>query len=110
MSVVAPQKEFERLAKNLLKLPHAALGHGKGGFGENALNVHGKIFAMLTSKNLFSVKLPGKRVSELVASGQGVHLEMGSRQMKEWLVVPVNGTLNWQSIATEAYRFVSENV
>ena len=36
------------------------------GFGSGALKVNGKIFAMMSSKGKFVVKLPKKRVDDLV--------------------------------------------
>lgn len=102
------EKAFARLAREFLKFPDVSLGHGKGGFGENALNVRGKIFAMLTSKGQFSVKLPRERVSSLVASGDGHPLTMANRQMKEWLVVSSKSTLSWKALAAEAHVFLAK--
>lgn len=106
MSVDA-EKEFAKLTQAMLKLPNTTLGQGKGGFGDGALQVNGKIFAMLTAKGEFSVKLPRQRVAGLVESGDGACLSMGARQMKEWFVVSRESALDWAAIATEAHRFVS---
>ena len=47
------------------------VSHGKSkGFSSGALKVNGKIFAMVSSKGQFVVKLPQKRVNELVSSGR----------------------------------------
>ena len=46
------------------------IGGGKG-FGSGALKVKGTIFAMMSSKNEFVVKLSKDRVDALVASGTG---------------------------------------
>ncbi len=40
-------------------------------FGHSALKVNDKIFAMVSSKGDFVVKLPKKRVDELAAAGAG---------------------------------------
>ena len=78
------------------------------GFGRGALTVKGKIFAMLSSRGEFVVKLPGDRVAALVASGSGKRFASGpGRVMKEWLVVPPGK--EWEARAEEARRFVAEN-
>jgi hypothetical protein len=65
------------------------VSRGKGkGFGSGALKVNGKIFAMMSSKGEFVVKLPKERVDELLRSGQGERFDPGhGRLMKEWVVV-----------------------
>jgi len=62
------------------------IGGGKG-FGSGALKVKGTIFAMMSSKNEFVVKLSKDRVDALVASGTGKRFEpRPGRFMKEWIV------------------------
>jgi hypothetical protein len=79
--------------------------HGKG-FGSGALKVNGKIFAMMSSKEKFVVKLSKERVDELVSSGAGERFDTGhGRVMKEWIVVGT-GKANWVELAEEAYQFV----
>src|SRR5207248_11761735 len=79
---------------------------GKG-FGSSALKVNGRIFAMLSSRGEFVVKLPRKRVDRLVDSGDAVHYDAGKgRPMKEWLALPPGSTLDWTALATEALAFV----
>jgi hypothetical protein len=76
----------------------------KRGFGSGALKVNGKIFAMITSKGQFVVKLPSSRVDELIRSGRGERFEpRPERAMKEW--VSATGT-RWVALAREAYAFV----
>ncbi len=78
------------------------------GFGSDALKVNGKIFAMMSSKGKFVVKLPKERVDELVSSGKGERFDPGhGRIMKEWVVVGT-GTMNWVELAKEAYGFVKQ--
>jgi hypothetical protein len=82
-----------------------SLGDGKG-FGSGALKVNGRIFAMMSSKNAFVVKLPRERVEEMVAAGKGEPFNTRrGRVMKEWLVGPT-GSSAWVELAREAYRFV----
>lgn len=79
---------------------------GKG-FGSTALKIEGKIFAMLTSRREFSVKLPRERVDSLVEAGHGQRLDTGrGRQMKEWLAVGPESELDWKALAEEALAYV----
>jgi hypothetical protein len=82
---------------------HQELGKG---FGSGSLKVKGKIFAMITSKGHFVVKLSRTRVDKLVAGGRGKRFDPGhGRVMKEWLVVRT-GPENWVQFAKEARQFV----
>jgi hypothetical protein len=79
-------------------------GAGKG-FGATALKVDGKIFAMLSSKVEFVVKLPKDRAAELVNEGLGKYFDPGrGRLMKSWLVV-TGGKQLWIPLAKEARDF-----
>jgi hypothetical protein len=78
-------------------------GTGKE-FGSGALKVNGKIFAMISSKGEFVVKLSEERVNELVAAGRGSRFEPGrGRVMKEWLVVTADHAV-WIPLAKEARK------
>ena len=80
---------------------------GKG-FGSSALKVSGRIFAMLTSRSEFVVKLPSARVAALIRSGDGLAYDAGKgRPMKEWLVVRPDSPIEWVSIGEEALEFVA---
>jgi hypothetical protein len=80
-------------------------GGGKG-FGSGALKVEGKIFAMISSKREFVVKLPAYRVDELVRDGTGQHFDPGrGKKMKEWLALSGKPEM-WIELATEARQFV----
>jgi hypothetical protein len=80
------------------------------GFGSGALKVHGKIFAMMSSRSKFVVKLPKGRVDELVAAGLGERFDPGhGRAMKEWIVVE-SGKANWVALAKEARQFVKQTL
>jgi hypothetical protein len=82
---------------------------GQKGFGTGALKVKGKIFAMMSSKGQFVVKLSTTRVDALVASGEGARFEpRPGRPMKEWLAVGSRQKM-WIELAREAYRFVSSS-
>jgi hypothetical protein len=61
------------------------------GLGSGALKVKGRIFAMMSSKGKFVVKLPKARVDELVSGAQGEQFNPGGdRVMKEWFEVVKN--------------------
>ena len=78
---------------------------GKG-FGSGALKVDGRIFAMLSSKGKFVVKLPKERVDALVAARKGAYFDPGhGRLMKEWLEMK-SGQAQWVRLAREAREFV----
>jgi hypothetical protein len=82
-------------------------GTGKG-FGSGALKVNGKIFAMISSKGEFVVKLSEERVNELVAAGKGSRFDPGrGRVMKEWLVVTADHVL-WIPLAKEARKLLGK--
>jgi len=76
------------------------------GFGSGALKVNGKIFAMMTPRAAFVVKIPKARVDELVHDGIGKRFEPGpGRVMKEWLALDSHSE-RWIDLAKEAYRFM----
>jgi hypothetical protein len=78
---------------------------GGQGFGSKALRFDGKIFAMLSFKGRFVVKLPKDRVAELIRLGRGQYFDTGrDRIMKEWVAV-VGDSASWLGLAREAYRF-----
>jgi hypothetical protein len=81
-------------------------GTGKG-FGSRALKVKKKIFAMMSSKAQFVVKLPTVRAAELVSLSQAAYFDPGrGRLMKEWIVV-TGGEHLWIPLAREARDFVA---
>ena len=79
---------------------------GGKGFGSSGLKLDGKLFAMISSRGLFVVKLPRKRVDELVQLGTGRPFDPGQgRLMKEW--VELDGAeASWIGLAREARAFV----
>ena len=79
---------------------------GGKGFGSGSLKVDGKIFAMISSKGQFVVKLPAARVAEFVDRGIGQHFDPGrGRRMKEWLALDGQPE-RWLDLAKEARLFV----
>lgn len=99
---------YAKVVSTLSAHPSVSVGSGKRGFGSSALQVNNRIFCMLTSKEQFVVKLPKRRVYELVASGDGRQFDPGhGRLMKEWLAVEPSSNQNWLALAKEALEFVS---
>src|SRR5262249_57266323 len=77
------------------------------GFGSGALKVNGKIFAMMTPRAEFVVKIPKARVDELVSDGIGERFEPGpGRIMKEWLALAGHSQL-WVNLDNEASQLVN---
>ena len=99
--------KYATLVKKLMKNPEVSQSDKKG-FGSTALWAHGKIFAMLSSKSEFVVKVPKPRVDSLIAAGDGRPFDTGKgRIMKEWLVVEDPSEEKWLSLAREALKFAA---
>lgn len=108
-SNLSPEACYGKIVTTLADKSGVARGKpGKKGFGSSALCVNDKIFAMLSSKDKFVVKLPKERVDEVVASGKGRRFEPGrGRVMKEWLEVEAVNKDEWLALAKEARAFVA---
>lgn len=102
-------RRFAEVVQALSKEPGVTFGQpgAKKTFGHSALKVHDKIFAMVSSKGDFVVKLPKARVDALEATGVGKRLEAGKGSpMKEWLAVDSSSSQDWLELAHEALNFV----
>jgi hypothetical protein len=98
---------FAKIVEATTSSSGVTLGASKKGFGSFALCAGGKIFAMISTRDEFVVKLPRARVDALVASGVGVRFDPAhGRMMKEWLVVSPAFTRDWLLYAREAMKFV----
>jgi hypothetical protein len=76
------------------------------GFGSSALRVNGRIFAMVSHGRLV-LKLPSRRVAELIAARAGGGYDAGKgRPMKEWVSLDPAVQDEWLDLATEALEFV----
>ena len=81
---------------------------GRTTFGSSALKVNDKIFAMLSARGEFVVKLPRQRVDALVAAEDGERFEMGhGRAMKEWVAIHPTAEADWVALAREAMELVA---
>ena len=98
---------FAEIAKSFAGDDKITFGEGKG-FGANALKVQGKIFAMISSKNVLVLKLPKARVNQMVQDGLGDYFDPGhGRKMKEWLEYR-GASETWFDIVHEARNFVGK--
>ena len=78
---------FAKIVEATTSSSGVTLGASKKGFGSFALCAGGKIFAMISTRDEFVVKLPRARVDALVASGVGVRFDPAhGRMMKEWRI------------------------
>ena len=98
---------FAEIAKSFAGDDKITFGGGKG-FGANSLKVQGKIFAMISSKNVLVLKLPKARVNQMVKDGLGDYFDPGhGRKMKEWLEYR-GASETWFDIVHEARNFVGK--
>ncbi len=99
---------YVAVVQTLSREGRVRLGSGGRGFGASALQVDGRIFAMLSSRGEYVVKLPRARVDELVAAGVGQRFDPGhGRLMKEWLALDPAADQDWVALAREALAFVA---
>jgi len=83
-----------------------AVTRGGKGFGSTGLKVNGKLFAFVSSKGKFVVKLPKDRVDAIVSAGEGEYFDPGhGRLMKEWVAVD-GRPADWLRLARAANHFV----
>jgi len=68
-SADSSRERYAAVVKALLREPDVTQSNKKG-FGSTALWTNGKIFALLSSKDEFVVKLSRPRVDALVAAGE----------------------------------------
>ncbi|PYT10005.1 MAG: hypothetical protein DMF60_01335 [Acidobacteria bacterium] len=105
------QTQFAAVVEALVSEKNVSVGQrGKKGFGSSALQVDGKIFAMVSSAGKFVVKLPKQRVEALEVAGIGEKFDPGhGRLMKEWLALHPASMKEWLPLAREALSFVSKS-
>jgi hypothetical protein len=105
---MTPEERFDRLVDECLSIEGVTPPTSGGGFGAGALRYQKKIFAMLVRGQLV-VKLPRKRVDELVADGSGERFDGNKgKPMKEWFVLDADADVNWSTLAKEALDFVGD--
>ena len=74
-------------------------------FNSVGLRTGGKFFAAVSRDRLL-VKLPARRVAELVSSGTGEPFHSGGRLMKEWVLLGPADETACDAYVTEALGFV----
>ena len=81
---MTPQERYEDLVDEFTGLDGVTPPTGGSGFGRGALRYRRKIFAMFVRGQLV-IKLPGRRVDELVAGGHGERFDANKgTPIKEW--------------------------
>ena len=109
--MVSAAERWETLVGEVLGEGSATYGNPGGperAFGATSLKTDGKIFAMLVKERLV-VKLPAKRVEELVEAGVGERFDPGhGRIQKEWLSVTGEDPSEWRWLATESEAFLAK--
>ncbi len=105
----ASEERYATIVTALQSNAGVSFGSPKGqGFGSSALKVHGKIFAMISAKGEFVLKLPRQRVDALIASGAGVRFDPGhGHRMKEWVAIAAPFEDDYLPLAREALAFVA---
>ena len=106
MSNPDPERAFDRVAALFSKDPRVS--RGGTGFGSTGLKVDGKLFALVSSRKQFVVKLPRTRVDELVKQSKYEYFDTGKgRLMREWVATSVVDS-SWSELAREARIFVGK--
>ena len=105
---MTPEQRYEDLVDEFAGEDGVLPPQGGSGFGRSALRYRRKIFAMFVRGQLV-VKLPGKRVDELVAGGHGERFDANKgTPMKEWFSLDPESQLAWSALAREALDFARE--
>ena len=100
-----PQAQaFTKIGEGLLDDPEVTQGTGFG--ATPGLRWRARIFAMLARGGLV-VKLPRRRVDELIASGLAEPFDprRDGRVMKEWVTIPVSRIRDWDGLVAESLLF-----
>ena len=103
--LVTPESVWAGIAETeLARRPEVTAGTG---FGKSqGLRVLGKIYAMFIQNELV-VKLPKRRVDELVVTRRARNFDPGhGRLMKEWAVLPDAAAGEWPALVDEARTYV----
>jgi hypothetical protein len=104
-SELVAAERFADLVDELVGLPGVTPPQGGSGFGRSALRYQRKIFAMLVRDRLV-VKLPRKRVDELIEGGHGDRFDANKgTPMREWLSLDPESDQEWLPLAREALEF-----
>ena len=103
------EERFAVLVEALVGRDGVTAGSAKRGFGSNALQVNGRIFAMVSHRRLV-FKLPRERVATLIAGGEGAPYDAGKgRPLAEWVVLKEAAQERSEALAEEAIKFVGRS-
>ncbi len=75
--------------------------------GHASFEVGGKVYCFVTRDGSLAMKLPEARIAPLLEDGEARRLCMGSRAMREWLVVPESGSAATLKLLREAKAYVA---
>ena len=101
------EQRFASLVASFAGDDAVAVGGGSRGFGSGALQVGGRIFAMVSGDRLV-LKLPRQRVDELLGNGHGLPFDAGKgRPLREWVALADRPEVPWAELAREARTFVA---
>src|SRR5271154_5630303 len=102
---MTPEQRYKDLIEEFLGEDGVLPPPGGSGFGRGALRYRKKIFAMFVRGQLV-LKLPRKRVDELVADGHGIRFDANKgTPMKEWFSLAPESPLPWTLLTLEALNF-----
>ncbi len=103
------EEQYEKVVKVLIKNPAVSQPIGKKGFGSTGLYTRGKLFAFLSTRSEFIVKLPRERVDQFVTSRDGARFDprRNGHVMKEWLVLNPASKVKLIPLAKEAMEFAA---
>ena len=102
---MGPEDRYADLVDEFVAFDGVTPPQGGSGFGRGALRYQRKIFAMFVRGQLV-VKLPARRVDELVDAGHGERFDANKgTPMREWFSLGQESTLAWSSLAREALDF-----
>jgi hypothetical protein len=98
-SLTMRQAVAERMQARLKEPVNLMMGHA-------SFEVGGKVFCFVTRDGGLALKLPEPRIEPLLESGDAKLLRMGTRTMREWVVVPESGSAATLRLLREAKSFV----
>jgi hypothetical protein len=102
---MTPEDRYQDLVEEFAAVDGVEPPDGGSGFGRGALRYRRKIFAMFVRGQLV-LKLPRRRVDELVADGHGERFDANKgTPMKEWFSLAPDSVLPWPALAQEALDF-----
>jgi hypothetical protein len=75
--------------------------------GHASFEIDGKVYCFVTRDGSLAMKLPETRIAPMLEDGDAKLLSMGSRTMREWLVVPESGSAATLKLLSDAKAYVA---